>query len=540
MAENLRIVVAQTNPTVGAISDNLDALISQVALAVSEHGADLVLFPELSFTGYCPEDLLLNPDFADQVGAAEQALRQRLPAGVGVLYGVPEYHSAGLYNVACLVADGRELARYRKACLPNYGVFDESRWFLAGDGACVVDFRGHRLGLTVCEDLWVPGPASACAEAGAELILSLSASPYARDKASERQSVFRRRTREAGLPLLVCNLLGGQDELVFDGASVGMNADGGLAMQAPEWESGLFPVDLDQGRLASPVKIDPLPTDASQYRGAVLATRDYLRKNGAPGALIGLSGGIDSALTLAIAVDAIGADKVSAVMMGSQYTRELSYRLARAQAEALGVRYLEIGIDEPVAAVEQDLARALAEPVQGVAAENLQARLRGVNLMALSNQLGAMVLATGNKSELAVGYATLYGDMVGAYAPIRDLTKSRVYALARWRNQQGEVIPPEVIERAPSAELRADQYDSDSLPDYAVLDAIIEGFVEEDRRAEELVAEGHEAALVHRVLALIQRNEYKRRQGAPGPRLSARAFGRDRRYPITSGFRFRG
>jgi len=537
MSAMLKIVVAQVNPLVGDIQGNLEQMLAVMTKARQAHQADLLLFPEFCLTGYPPEDLLLHEDFTGQVQAAEQALRERLPDGTAVLYGAPDYTEEGLRNAAVLLADGRELARYHKRCLPNYGVFDEKRWFTPGDEPCVVDYRGVKLGLTICEDLWVEGPAADTARAGAELILSLSASPYALGKAGQRQRVFAQRAHEADRPVLVCNLLGGQDELVFDGASVGVNPDGGVAFQGEEWVSELYPLHYRDGRLSDGVVHSPLSSDASQYRGAVLATRDYLDKNRASGALIGLSGGIDSALTLAIAVDAIGADRVTAVMMGSSYTRDISHELAREQAELLGVEYLSLDISDSLRALEASLAQGLGEPVSGVAAENLQSRIRGLKLMALSNQRGEMVLATGNKSELAMGYATLYGDMVGAFAPLRDLSKSRVYALSRWRNRQGQVIPQGVIDRPPSAELRPDQYDSDSLPDYELLDAIIEAFVEEDRGLDSLVADGFDEATCRRVLRMVQLNEYKRRQGAPGPRLSRRAFGRDRRYPITSGFR---
>jgi len=539
MSRPLTIVMAQTNPVVGDIQGNLDQMLDAAARARRAHGAGLVLFPEFGLSGYPIEDLLLNEGFRQQLLSAEAQLREKLPDDIAIAYGVPDWQGEDCFNAAVFLHQGQELARYHKRALPNYGVFDEQRWFTPGDTPCVVDFAGHRLGLTICEDLWVTGPAAETAAAGAELILSLSASPYALGKAGERQVEFGRRVQEANLPVLVCNLLGGQDELVFDGASVGLNADGAVAIQAAEWQDGLYPVDFQEGRLCNGDDAGILDDDAAQYQGAVLATRDYLKKNGADSVLIGLSGGIDSALTLAIAVDAMGAEAVTAVMMGSAYTREISFELAREQAELLGVRYLELPIDESVAAVSASLETGLQGPVTGVAAENLQARLRGVKLMALSNQLGAMVLATGNKSELAVGYATLYGDMVGAFAPIRDLSKTRVYAVSQWRNRQSLAIPEGVIKRPPSAELKPDQYDSDSLPDYDRLDAIIEAVVEQDLGLASLVAAGFDADECARVMAMIQRNEYKRRQGAPGPRLSRRAFGRDRRYPITSGFRQR-
>lgn len=540
MAERLRVVLAQINPVVGDMAGNLDCMLDAAERAVRDHEARLVLFPELTLTGYPPEDLLRYPDFLEQVKEAEARLLRSMPADVALMYGLPESGRDGLLNQARFAVNGRIEARYSKRLLPNYSVFDEKRWFVPGDRPCVVEFAGFRLGLSVCEDLWEPGPMSDTAEAGAEVVLNISASPYALGKPEERLATFGRRVAEAGVPVVSCNLVGGQDELVFDGAGFAIDRQGAVIARAPEYEVALTPVDLvrrAQGAdLANGARADWLSDAGAQYRGAVLATRDYLEKNGASGALIGLSGGIDSALTLSVAVDALGADRVTAVMMGSQYTREISYRLAREQAELLGVRYIELPIDEAVGPLSDSLARGLGEPVSGVAAENLQARLRGVKLMALSNQTGSMVLATGNKSELAVGYATLYGDMVGAFAPLKDLSKTRVYAVSRWRNEQGRAIPEGVIERPPSAELRADQYDRDSLPDYPELDRIIEAFVEEDRSPGSIIADGFDRETVMRVVGMIQRNEYKRRQGAPGPRLSRRAFGRDRRYPIVSGF----
>lgn len=540
MTERLRVVLAQINPVVGDMDGNLSLMLEAAEEAVRVHGAGLVLFPELTLTGYPPEDLLHYPAFLDRVDQAEETLLRRMPPDVALLYGLPRKEGGGLLNLARFAVNGRVEASYTKRLLPNYSVFDEKRWFVPGSDSRVVEYAGFRLGLTICEDLWEPGPMADTAAAGAEVVLNISASPFALGKPEERLRTFRQRVKEGGVPAITCNLVGGQDELVFDGAGFALDRKGDVVARAPEYESALTPLDLvrsgDEVMLSDGECAAWLSDAGAQYQGAVLATRDYLRKNHAPGALIGLSGGIDSALTLSVAVDALGPEQVTAVMMGSRYTRDISYRLAREQAELLGVRYIELPIDESVGPLSDSLAVGLGEPVSGVAAENLQARLRGVKLMALSNQMGQMVLATGNKSELAVGYATLYGDMVGAFAPLWDLSKTRVYALARWRNEQGMVIPRGVIDRPPSAELRSDQYDSDSLPDYGELDRIIEAFVEEDRSPEAIVADGFDRETVDRVLGMIQRNEYKRRQGAPGPRLSRRAFGRDRRYPITSGF----
>lgn len=535
MNKSLDIVIAQMNPVVGDLSGNVARM-----LAASESAGqkgDLVLFPELSLTGYSPGDLLHHPEFAGAVEQAESELLQGLPRDMAVVYGRPEYAADGIFNVARLACNGSVLAGYRKRLLPNYGVFDEERWFHAGDAVTIVDFGGFRLGLTICEDLWQPGPFEETVRAGADAVLNLSASPWALGKGPERIATYRERIAAAPAPLVSNNLLGGQDRLVFDGASLALNADGALALEAPAWEAGQFRLRLEgdsEGvRFRGGERAPELPEAGMCYRGAVLATRDYLEKNRAEGVLVGLSGGIDSALTLAIAHDAIGAEQVEAVMMPSRHTRRISLEYAREQAALLDVRYRELDIDEAVAALD----KTAGEGFTGVAAENLQSRVRGLLLMGLSNQTGAMVLATGNKSELAVGYATLYGDMVGAFAPLCDVTKTRVFAMARWRNGQSPAIPEAVIQRAPSAELRADQYDTDSLPDYAVLDPLLEALTEDDLPIETLVAQGYEESLVRRVAGMIRASEYKRRQGPPGPRLSRRGLVGDRRYPVTNGFR---
>jgi NAD+ synthase (glutamine-hydrolysing) len=539
MTQSLKLVLAQLNLTVGDVDGNLERMLSAAREA---HDADLVLYPELSLTGYGVEDMLFHPALRAAVEAAESSLLAASADGPALVYGRPAWEAGRVWNLAVVAHRGRVLARYRKRCLPNYGVFDEKRWFTPGDSDGVFEFGGFRLGLTVCEDLWQPGPMAATVKAGAEAVLSISASPYARGKTEQRVRAFGRRTAEAPAPLICCNLLGGQDELVFDGGSCALDADGSLAMRAPAWEEGLYPLLLERradgsAGLRRGEVHEPTGQEESLYRGAVLGTADYIRKTGAGGVLLGLSGGIDSALALAVAVDALGPERVTTVMMASPHTREISVREARRQAEMLGVEHLDIPIGTGTAAVEASLVQALGDPLSGVTAENLQSRMRGLLLMALSNQSGRLLLATGNKSELAVGYATLYGDMCGAYAPLRDLTKTWVYRLARYRNSLSPAIPEAVIERAPSAELRPDQYDSDSLPDYAMLDDIIEAFVEQDMDVAEIVARGHDEAEVRRVLDMICANEYKRRQGPPGPRLSPQAFGRDRRWPIVNRFR---
>ena len=536
MSESLQIAVAQINPLVGDPAGNVRRMRDVMDEATGE-GARLVLFPEMTLTGYPLGDLIHHPDLWAQLEQAEKELQRAIPEGLAVLYGLPSRADGEIHNLARLVDGGKVLADYRKRLLPSYGVFDECRWFTPGDTPGLIQLDGFRLGLTICEDLWEPGPFEDTVAAGAEVVLNLSASPWAVGKGPERIATYRERIADAPAPLISANLVGGQDRLVFDGTSLALDAAGGVQLEAPPWQSGWWPLRLERDgtavRLAGGER-HPAPEEAGMfYEGAVLATRDYLAKNGAPGVLVGLSGGIDSALTLAVAVDAVGAEQVEAVMMPTAYTREISLRGARTQAQNLGVAYRELQLDEAV----EVLHGSVPEGFSGVAAENLQSRLRGLLLMGLSNQTGRMVLATGNKSELAVGYATLYGDMVGAFAPLCDVTKTRVYAMARWRNQRSRAIPEEVIERPPSAELREDQYDTDSLPDYAQLDPLIEALVEQDQGIEALVARGHSEDEVRRVEGMIRANEYKRRQGPPGPRLSRRGLVDDRRYPITSGYR---
>lgn len=539
MTTRLKVVLAQLDLLVGDVAGNLRQIEASVARARNEFGADLVVFPELTLTGYPPEDLLYHPGLRKQVEAALQKAGD-CARGIQVLLGFPEYTERGIYNACALFAEGRELARYRKQHRPNYSVFDEKRYFLRAGEPCVVEIKGIPVALTICEDLWHPGPAAQAAEAGGKLLLNISASPYEIGKHDQRAEVFGRRAKEAGLPLLTVNHVGGQDELVFDGASFVMNAEGETVMRAPACEAGLYPVTFAwDGRHVTPgpgeVSLDG-SVEASVYKAIVQGVRDYVRKNGFPGVVIGLSGGIDSALTLAIAVDALGAENVSAVMMPSRYTAEISHSGARREAEALGVEYRVIPIEPIFQAFADALAEAFAGREPDTTEENIQSRCRGVILMALSNKTGRLVLTTGNKSEMAVGYATLYGDMAGGFAPLRDVFKTMIYRLARYRNTVSPVIPEEVISRPPSAELRAGQKDSDSLPEYDVLDAILEAYIEDDRSFYDIVEMGYERELVRRVVGLVQRNEYKRRQAPPGVRVSRRAFGRDRRYPITSGY----
>ncbi|MHB1586621.1 MAG: NAD+ synthase [Acidiferrobacteraceae bacterium] len=542
MSGALRVVLAQLNLMVGDLDGNVERMRAAAFEARDALGAHLVVFPELAVTGYPPEDLLFRSDTAPRVARALKRLEDGA-RGIDMLVGYPLATECGLYNAAAWLRDGRAMATYRKCVLPNYGVFDEQRYFTPGTAPSVFEIHGIRVGITICEDIWVPGPAKAARDAGAVTIVNMNASPFHLGKGIEREAVVRSRVRETGCAVLYANLVGGQDEFLFDGSSFAVSRDAEVRMRAPGFEEGLFVVDLDtSGEVLAGTVVPIAEADASLYDALVLGVRDYVRKNRFDGVLIGLSGGIDSALTLALAVDALGADQVRAVMMPSPYTSALSLSGASDEAARLGVDYQVIPID----GLFDDFMRALSVDgpgVQGgVMAENLQARIRGVVLMAVSNRSGRLVLTTGNKSEIAVGYATLYGDMAGGLAVIKDVSKTRVYRLAQLVNDRararGEppVIPDEVILRPPSAELAHGQKDSDSLPPYDVLDPIVEAYVEQNLSIDEIVAQGLERSTVLRVLALIRRNEHKRRQSPPGIRVTRRAFGRDWRYPITCSY----
>jgi NAD+ synthase (glutamine-hydrolysing) len=542
MSSSLRIALAQLDLFVGDVAGNTDRVIDASAEARDRLKADLVLFPELTLCGYPPEDLLFHNGMRKQVAAALERVRAQT-RGIGVVVGYPEYAGKEIYNSAALIRDGETLANYRKQELPNYAVFDEKRYFKHGRDSCVVELNGVRVAILICEDVWEPGPAIAAQEAGAQLIVVINGSPYSIDYQERRESVVRDRVGAAGLPVVYVNLVGGQDELVFDGGSFVMSAAGDVVQRVAPFKEGLFAVDVDLigGKaVPRPAGVEPaLSEEASVYGALVLGVRDYVSKHRFPGVVVGLSGGIDSALTLAIAVDALGADRVRAVMMPSRYTSQMSVDDAERQARTLGVRYDVISIEDMFAAALTSLQEVFAGREPDTTEENIQARCRGLLLMAISNKTGRMVLTTGNKSEMAVGYATLYGDMAGGFAPIKDCSKLLVYRLAKHRNSIAPVIPTRVIERPPSAELRHDQKDSDSLPPYEVLDPILELFIEEDLSVDDIAARGFDRETVGRVLDMVKRNEYKRRQAPPGVRISARAFGRDWRYPITSGYRTR-
>ncbi len=532
----LLIALAQANFCVGDIAANADSIIALSRRAHDEHGAGVVVFPELAVTGYPPEDLLFRPGLHRRVSAALKTIAAATP-DLHVILGYPEQDGASLYNSCAVFHGGQRIANYRKQILPNYSVFDEKRYFAAGDAPCVVDVHGVRIGLSICEDIWSPHTAVASAAAGAELICNINASPYHLGKPAERLAAVASAAHMSTLPVAYVNTIGGQDELIFDGGSFALGADGALVAQAAVMEEALLVLEArrDGERVSlSGSHAEVLEGDAMVYRALVLGIRDYVRKNRFSGCVIGLSGGIDSALTLALAVDALGRDAVTAISMPSRYTADMSIDDAREEAELLGCQFHVVPIEDVVRSFATTLEPVLGQPGGGVTAENLQARARGVILMAVSNASGAMVLATGNKSEMAVGYATLYGDMAGGFAPLKDISKTLVYRLSKWRNTQSAAIPERVITRAPSAELAPDQKDSDSLPPYDMLDPILERYIELDMTPREIAELGFDIATVRRVAAMVDRNEYKRRQAAPGVRISKRAFGRDRRFPITS------
>ncbi len=534
-SEQLRIALAQLNTFVGDFTGNAHRMAKAAITARDEFEADIILFPELALSGYPPEDLLLRDSLQQRIDDALAILTKI--KGITLVFGLPSRETGELFNQARAYRDGKELCRYNKQQLPNYQVFDEKRYFSTGNEAGLFTQNGLRLGLSICEDIWFAAPAAQARAAGADLLLSLNASPFHVDKAPLREAEVAKRTAETGLPVLYVNQVGGQDELVFDGGSFAMNATGEIALRADYFQEGLYLADFQDGQwqLAG---CEPLPEALpSVYQALVLGVRDYVEKNGFKGVLLGLSGGIDSALTLAVAVDALGAERVSAVMMPFHYTAKISQDDAAEQAQRMGVDYQSLSIAPMYNAFMDTLKDNFSGTQVDTTEENLQSRCRGVLLMALSNKKGYLVLTTGNKSEMAVGYATLYGDMAGGFDVLKDVPKSWVFELARYRNQIDYVIPQRVIDRPPSAELAPDQQDTDSLPPYEILDEILARYIEQDQSAETIIAAGFERDEVYRVLRLVDINEYKRRQAAIGVRITARGFGRDRRYPVTHGWR---
>ncbi|MBO9356158.1 NAD+ synthase [Bordetella petrii] len=537
-----RVAIAQINAYVGDIKGNA-ARVLQAARAAHAEGADVLVTPELVLTGYPPEDLLLRPHFVESQEAALNQLRQDTAglAGLHVLVGHVLARGGRLYNAATVLCEGRELGVYCKRELPNYSVFDEQRYFAAADQPLVFEVKGVRFGVNICEDIWFGHAPRAAAQAGAQVLLVPNASPYNTGKQDERLSVARRCAQDTGCAVIYANMVGGQDELVFDGASFALDAQGQPAARLPDYAEGVNVVEADAAGTIRPVSrhadVAPYCLEEQVWNALVLAVRDYLGKNGFPGAIIGLSGGIDSAVVLAVAVDALGARNVRTVMMPSRYTADISQNDATDMAQRLGVRHDDIAIAPAVDAFEAMLAPQFAGLPVDATEENIQARVRGTLLMALSNKTGHLVLTTGNKSELTTGYCTLYGDMAGGFAVIKDVPKTLVYRLAEWRNRDREVIPRRIITRPPSAELRPDQTDQDSLPPYDILDGIMERYMERNQSAAEIVAAGFPPPAVEQVVRLIRINEYKRRQAPPGPRITPRAFGRDWRYPVTNGFR---
>jgi NAD+ synthetase len=528
----MQIAVAQLDQVIGDLPGNAAAILD-AAEGAKRAGARLVVTPELSLPGYPPEDLLLRPAFLDACARELRALAAAVQ-GATVLVGFPERADGRCYNALAVLRDGRVAQTYRKQRLPNYTVFDEERYFEPGDAPCIVDVDGLPCGLIICEDVWFPEPIRQAKEAGARLVVVANGSPYHTKQQALRREHVAARARETGLPIVYVNRVGGQDELVFDGASFVSDASGAIVQQMPAWHETIALVTVDGG-VPKPVR-GSLDTrlEAHVYDALVMGVRDYVGKNRFPGVLLGLSGGVDSALVLAVAFDALGRDRVRAVMLPSPYTRPISLEDARTMAGTLGVRYDEIPIEPVFGSFLETLEGEFRGAAPDAAEENIQARIRGTLLMAMSNKFGSIVLTTGNKSEMAVGYATLYGDMAGGFAVLKDISKTLVYRLCRYRNALGRVIPERIITRAPSAELKPEQVDQDSLPSYDALDGILEAYVENDRSPADIVAMGYAPADVRKVVRLIKINEYKRRQAAVGIRVTPRGFGKDWRYPITS------
>jgi NAD+ synthase (glutamine-hydrolysing) len=537
--DSLHILLAQLNLTVGDIEGNTKKIIESINDAEYTYKADIIVFPELSISSYPPEDLLLRPAFNDYINNALEKIVTETK-NIHVILGYPTKQNDKLYNACSLIYNGGIKQTYYKQHLPNYGVFDEKRYFTPANETCIFEIKGITAALSICEDIWVPDPISAAAVAGAKIMFNINASPYHKNKLAVRENMISKRAHNSNMHIIYTNLVGGQDELVFDGNSMVVNNNGELVFHAPQFKEGLFSVHLNleqpENRKKEKVTSPSLTEEENIYNALVLGVQDYVRKNNFKGAIIGLSGGIDSALTLSIAVDALGSENVEALIMPSRFTADMSNEDACLQVKILSVNHEIISIEQPFESFLKVLEPRFKGLPTDATEENIQARCRGTLLMAASNKSGKLVLTTGNKSEMAVGYATLYGDMAGGYAPLKDVWKTLVYRLAKWRNTKQQVIPERVINRPPTAELRHDQLDQDSLPDYGILDPILEQYIELDTHPKQIIENGYDADTVYKVIRLVDKNEYKRRQAAPGVRITERGFGRDRRYPITSGY----
>lgn len=532
----MKFAIAQLNCLVGDIAGNAAQIVSQAKLATAQ-GATLLVTPELSLCGYPPEDLLLRDDFLKACDAALIQISQKIQS-ITVIVGHPHQVDEDCFNAASVLQDGKIVATYHKHALPNYSVFDEKRYFSSGTEPLVFSHEGVNVGVLICADVWESAPALLAKNAGAQVLISINASPFHLEKHNTRLDKLRDRVAETNLPIIYANMVGGQDELVFDGGSFVLNSAGDITHHLPAFETALEVVTFVGAQPQAGNVTPHLSLEASVYQALTLGLRDYVQKNGFPGVVLGLSGGIDSALTLAIAVDALGAENVHAVMMPSEFTADMSVNDAREMSTILGVKYSEIAIKPMFESYTTALAPQFGDLPFDATEENLQARIRGMLLMALSNKFGSIVVTTGNKSEMAVGYCTLYGDMAGGFALLKDVPKTLVYKLCNYRNQLSHAIPQRIITRPPSAELRANQLDQDSLPPYDILDGIIEAYVEDDLGREDIINMGYQVADVNRVIKLIDRNEYKRRQAPVGVRITDRGFGKDRRYPITVKFNF--
>ncbi len=539
MSKKLRIVIAQLNLFVGDIQGNLNKLMQAAKTARDTMTADVIVFPELSITGYLPEDLLFRKAFIDESNAAVEKFKAEIQ-NIYCLVGHPHATSQGLYNSCSLIYNGTILGRYAKQHLPNYGVFDEDRYFIPGNSPCVIPINGTPVGIVICEDLWHVGPCQQAANQGARIILSPNASPFEINKDEQRQSTLIKRAKSTHVPIVYVNCVGGQDELVFDGGSMVIDAEGKICQHAGFFHEVLLPTDFEITSTQTQVSATTisLPSeDQKIYDCLVLGVRDYIEKNRFPGVLVGVSGGIDSALTLAIAVDALGKDRVKAVMMPSRYTANISVEDSKLLIKNLGVAHETISIEPAFKSFLETLAPSFAGKKPDITEENIQSRCRGLILMALSNKSGYLVLTTGNRSEMAVGYATLYGDMAGGFAVLKDVPKTLVYRLTHYRNQISPVIPQRIIDRPPTAELAPNQKDEDTLPPYSTLDKILALYINEEQGIEDIIAQGFDRDTVIKVVSLIRKSEYKRRQSPLGTRINHKAFSRDRRYPITSGFK---